>query len=723
MTAKTGLRAAVLAMALALDGPASAQVAQVLEVRGIAMVERAGSPPRLIGAGEDLSTRDAIRTAAQSWAVLRFDDGARVTLRPATVFRIESWREGGAARAVLGLEKGGVHAVTGLLGRRHRDGMAIRTPVSRIGLRGAEVVARLCDGECESEARDAPQVAGTVAGRVGAMAGGVSALRPDGRWRGIALGEPVHVNDAIVTGNTGAAVLFFPDGTRLALEPGSILIVDQYRWNGAGGEATFLLVDGVSDITTGGIAQRNPDRLRFFTPDGAVRFLGTRARIATEPTLQTGPAPASVSTADTGGGKGTGQTTVSVYSGAVMLQGGGEGVLVQSGQRGMADGAGIASAGSAAPDTGLRSNGFSAGPALFGSAANGAAGLYLAVVEGKATAGDGGNAVVVGAGEAMRFGGGGGAGQRLNGMSGFLLADLFVAPTGSGAVSCTPVAVDPGPGGGGSAARDLRFDTANLRIGLDKAAFPANLGLAKSDPVLGNGNGRGLGPTDSLGGAGQTLGTTGEIRPAVSLSTRVRGGFMGGSLDQGAITSSKWSQSGGGNGFQGPTSGQVASGVGDDVAGLISEMLTAEGGTPTGDPKADAAELAYAQSVGPDWYAATKDMGPQQRRDFWGAVKHIQGSRGGRPRDDVDTGGGGPPVVMRRSDGGLNAAVIRRQIADALGQAGGAGDGRTDQQASAGGGAMAMQLGQKLGVPQGEGGTGTLNMNAVMRLDPLVNFQ
>lgn len=722
MSSRGWCHAAALVLALTLGGPASAQIARVLEVRGIAMVERVGGTPRLIGSGETLSRRDSIRTAKQSWAVLRFEDGARITLRPETVFRIESWRDGGTERAVLGLERGGVHAVSGLLGRRKPDGMEIRTPVSRIGMRGAEVIARLCEAECEAEARGAPGVSGSLAGRVGAMAGGVSALRPDGRWRGIGLGEPVHVDDAIVTGSTGAAVLFFPDGMRVALEPGSIFAVDQYQWDGSNGEATFLLVDGIADLTTGGIAQRNPDRLRFFTPDGTVRFHGTRARIVTEPTLQAASAPANAPAADTGSAKGTGQTTVSVYSGAVMLQGGGEAAIVRSGQRGMVDGAGFVPAGSAPPDTGLRSSGYSARPALFGAAATGAPGLYVAAIEGKVTLADGGNTVVVGPGEAVRAGGGVGGGQRLNGMPGFILADLFVAPSGSGAVSCAPSAVDPGSGQARPASRDLRFDAANLRIGLDKSALPANTGISKGDPGLGPG-GRELGPTDSLGGAGTTLGATGEIRPAVSLSTRFRGGFMGSSMDQGAIASNKWSQSGGGSGFRGPTGGQVSSGTEDDLAGLIAGMLTEAGGSPTGDPKADAAELEYAQQVGPDWYAATKDMGPQQRRDFWGAVKHIQQSRGGRPRDDIDEGGGGPPVVMRRSDGALNAAAIRRQVGAAIGQAGGAGDGRTDQQATTGGGPMAMQLGQKLGVPEGEGGTGTLNMNAVLRLDPLVNFQ
>lgn len=722
MSSRSWRGAATLMFALALVGAASAQVGQVLEVRGIAMIEREGRAPRLLGAGEPLSRRDAVRTARQSWVVVRFEDGARFTLRPDTTFRIESWREGGAERAVLGLEKGGVHAVAGTIARRHPDGMGIRTPVSRIGMKGAELVARLCEADCEPESREAPRVAGTVAGRVGAMAGGVSALRPDGRWRAVTLGEPVHVDDAIVTGSTGAAVLFFPDGTRLALEPGSILIVDQYRWDRSDGEATFLLVDGTADITTGAISRRNPDRFRFFTPDGAVRFQGTRARIVTEPTLQSGSATAGVPGGDSDGGKGTGQTTVSVYSGEVVLQGGGGALLVGSGQSGMADGAGIALAGSAAPDTGLRSSGYSARPALFGSAANGAPGLYVTALEGKATTGNGGNTVVVGPGEAVHVSGNGGAVQRVDGMPGFLLADLFAAPSGTGAVSCAPVSASPESGGQGTASRDLRFDTANLRIGLDKAAFPSDMGFTKGDPTLGPGEKNGLGPTDPLGGPGTTLGGTGEIRPAVSLSTRFRGGFMGSGMNQGAITSNKWSQGGGGSGVRGPTGGQVSSGAEDDLAGLIAEMLTEAGGSPTGDPKADAAELEYAQQVGPDWYAATKDMGPQQRRDFWGAVKHIQQSRGGRPRDDVDGGGGGP-IVMRRSDGGLNATALRRQIGNAIGQAGGGGDGRTDQQAMGGGGGMAMQLGQKLGVPQGEGGTGTLNMNAVLRLDPLVNFQ
>lgn len=721
--------AVLLAGSIGWPAATVAQVARAIETRGAAVVERAGAPPRILGLNEPLDRRDTIHVAHDSWAVLEFSDGSRITLRPDTVFRIDAWQDDRPGSAVLGLIKGGFRAVTGMIGRRNPRAMQFQVGTATIGIRGTEFIARLCDTDCASEARVAPPVANPVAARLGASAGGVSAIRPDGRWRGLSLGDPVYIDDAVVTGSGGAAVLFFPDGTRLALEPGSVLIVDRYVWDGAEGDAVFMLLDGVSDITTGTIARQDSRRFRFFTPDGEIRFLGTRIRVQSElqrsqvagSSLSSQPATASIPGESAGG-----TTKVTVFSGEVAMLAATGVTTIPAGQAATVAPAGVVLA-PAAADNGIRSDAFHANAALFGAPSGAVApGLFVGVVEGKVSiGGSGGAQIVLGPGEAARMNRDGSGLTKLANMPGFLAADLFIAPGGANSVSCAPAGSTLGGKLGGTSRGNLMIDTSNLKIGLDPTSFPA--GPVETPNKMNIPDRPGGGPDGKFSPGGEGQGSSlggGKIKPAVSLTSRHRTGFMGSGMNQGEVMSGKWSSGRTGSGFRGPSRGQAASGDGDDdMAGLIAQMLTDEGGTPTGDPKADAAELAYAQSVGTDGYAATKNMTAEQREEYWAA--QAEGQRWGaiRPREDDVGSTHAFPVVMNRADARRVRSEIGRQIGSAIGRAGGPGDGRTDQQAgSGGGGGIAMQRGTQLGIPDGEGGTGTVNMNAVLRLDPLVNF-
>ena len=93
---------------------AHAQIGHVVSVKGTAMVERAAQPGRILGAGEKLDEKDVINTAQASHAVLEFRDKTRITLRPNTVFRVDSYSDAKdkPQGMVLGLVRGGFRAVT-----------------------------------------------------------------------------------------------------------------------------------------------------------------------------------------------------------------------------------------------------------------------------------------------------------------------------------------------------------------------------------------------------------------------------------------------------------------------------------------------------------------------------------------------------------------------------------------------------------------------------------
>lgn len=73
---------------------------------------------------------------------MRFDDGAIISLQPNTEFRIDNFRfsgqQDGKERGFFSLLKGGLRALTGLVGRVNKDAYKVTTSVATIGIRGTE---------------------------------------------------------------------------------------------------------------------------------------------------------------------------------------------------------------------------------------------------------------------------------------------------------------------------------------------------------------------------------------------------------------------------------------------------------------------------------------------------------------------------------------------------------------------------------------------------------
>src|SRR5207248_2244144 len=81
-----------------------------------------------------------------SFAQVKFTDGGQITLRPNSQVKIETYafndqkpQEDNFAYALL---KGGLRAVTGLIGKRgNRDAYKLNTATATVGIRGTDFVA------------------------------------------------------------------------------------------------------------------------------------------------------------------------------------------------------------------------------------------------------------------------------------------------------------------------------------------------------------------------------------------------------------------------------------------------------------------------------------------------------------------------------------------------------------------------------------------------------
>ena len=91
-----------------------------------------------------------------------------------------------------------------------------------------------------------------------------------------------------------------------------------------------------------------------------------------------------------------------------------------------------------------------------------------------------------------------------------------------------------------------------------------------------------------------------------------------------------------------------------------------------------------------------------------------------RPVDDPQGGGSGVPLYVRSGQFGNEIRGVERAIGAKAGAAGGAGDGRTDQQAAGSGGGMMAQRNEQLGVVKNTS-AGRINWDAALKINEVVN--
>ena len=94
--------------------------------------------------GAEFNSGDTIQTLSGR-VQLRFTDGGFVSLQPNTQFKVDEYAyEGNTAaegKNFFSLLKGGMRAITGLVGKSNKEAYRVNTPVATIGIRGTEYLA------------------------------------------------------------------------------------------------------------------------------------------------------------------------------------------------------------------------------------------------------------------------------------------------------------------------------------------------------------------------------------------------------------------------------------------------------------------------------------------------------------------------------------------------------------------------------------------------------
>ena len=138
-------RLLILLALLAAPALAAAQ-GVVQHLAGTLSVQRADGTMRLLAERSEVRPGDVLSTERDTYAQVRFTDGGRVTLRPNTTLKIDSYRfdekEPKKDGFLMSLLKGGLRAVTGLIGHRaDRNAYRLKTPTATVGIRGTDYYA------------------------------------------------------------------------------------------------------------------------------------------------------------------------------------------------------------------------------------------------------------------------------------------------------------------------------------------------------------------------------------------------------------------------------------------------------------------------------------------------------------------------------------------------------------------------------------------------------
>ncbi|MDB5898071.1 MAG: hypothetical protein JWP41_1673 [Ramlibacter sp.] len=278
--------ASVAAVFLMLAPTAQAQSAGEVEFsRGVGFAQAPGESPRTLGKGLPLREGDRLTTSEGASAIIRLQDGTRMTVRPNSELVLQQYqfRENAPDNGFLmQLVRGGLRAVTGVISKNAPNAARIQTSTATIGIRGTDFDARICANDCAPESAAIQQSARPNAVQASAKVtnarGEIFAVNPAGERRRVVDGGSVYPGDVVETSRGGQAILVFRDDSRITLGSQSRFRLDNFVYDDKNaGEGRFLasILRGSVRALTGLIAKSNNRNVGFSTATATIGVRGT----------------------------------------------------------------------------------------------------------------------------------------------------------------------------------------------------------------------------------------------------------------------------------------------------------------------------------------------------------------------------------------------------------------------------------------------------------------
>jgi hypothetical protein len=271
---------------LAAAAGAGAQSAGEVEfARGVGFAHAPGQTPRTLGKGLALKEGDRLTTSDGASAIIKLEDGTRMTVRPNSELVLQQYHFKANAQdnsMVMQLVRGGFRAVTGLIAKSSPNAAKVQTNTATIGIRGTDFDARVCARDCGAESARiiaaARPNAVQASAKIISTQGEVNAVDGSGQRRRLVGGGSIYPGDLVETGGNTRAVLAFRDDTRITLGSITRFRVDNFVYDEQNaGEGRFLVsvLKGSVRALTGLIAKANNRNVGFSTATATIGIRGT----------------------------------------------------------------------------------------------------------------------------------------------------------------------------------------------------------------------------------------------------------------------------------------------------------------------------------------------------------------------------------------------------------------------------------------------------------------
>lgn len=144
-----------LCFGMAAGAFAAGEIGMVMNMEGSMTARGTDGALRALKIFSKVLPGDTLFTAKDSYARVKFADGAQISLQPGAQFKIEDYhfdaQQPDKDRAGFNLVKGGLRAVSGLIGKRgDQDSYSVKAQTATVGIRGTHFGMLLCKGDCAS---------------------------------------------------------------------------------------------------------------------------------------------------------------------------------------------------------------------------------------------------------------------------------------------------------------------------------------------------------------------------------------------------------------------------------------------------------------------------------------------------------------------------------------------------------------------------------------------
>jgi hypothetical protein len=142
----------VACISLSLPVNAATMAGRVVFALGKPTAKDTAGTERVLARGDQVYSGDSLSTAAKERLQLSMADGAFISVQPNSTYVIENYvyngKPDGTEEATYHLVKGGIRALTGLIGKSKPGAYKVKTAAATIGIRGTGHNTRICQGNC-----------------------------------------------------------------------------------------------------------------------------------------------------------------------------------------------------------------------------------------------------------------------------------------------------------------------------------------------------------------------------------------------------------------------------------------------------------------------------------------------------------------------------------------------------------------------------------------------